>query len=389
LRVIAFGNRLVCKHLDLWLEPLIKIRAQFPLQIEIVTQADREILRWFDYWRARERFGDSLSFTMWNEFQMPHAFARNRICLIPSQDDPYNYTKSTNRLVEASLAGLFTICWPLPSYQPFQDYFCVTRDVNRGLEALLALDSPQDNIRNGQDHALANFSQQRIGGAWEKIVNDNRGSTVDLSGNPELEMFEIEGLPVWRINKPERIRFTKLLFSLDQLLRKSKVNFCHNHVVLSIGGNHPFFDLQSRSSDHVSHLKREIERLHPKGFWQITSPNDIREDSRVLPHQIPEQVNHWMTARTLLTEHRIFTKYQLDEIEELKWVITIPFQGLLPIDELSQAIEATLEAIDIISEGAARIKFFTLDNIAFALFGYQILKYVQQKAQHSPVAWIP
>lgn len=388
LRMIAFGNRLVCKHLEAWLEPLIKLRQEVPLHIEVVTQVDREILRWFEYWRESKSCGDFLTFTMWNEFQMPHAFARNSICLIPSQDDPYNFTKSTNRLVEATAAGLFTLCWPLPAYQTFQDHFCVTRDIAKGVETLLSIDSPQRNIRNGQDRVRTSYSLKQIGRIWESVIKDTLCSQLDSSGNLEFELLEVEGLPWWRIKDPEGIRFSKILHDLKQLLRRENDSFPLSHVVLSIGGHHKFFDLQTQTNDHINYLKREIDRNHPKGFWQISQPTYIREDSRVLPHRIPEQRDHWAAARTLMIEHSIFTDYQLDELERLQWTITIPFQGLYPVDELSQAVAITLEALDMILNAKVGIDCATLDNIALIVFGYQILKYIQQKAQSSPVAWI-
>ena len=219
LRLLAFGNRLVCKHLSAWLPALATFSEACPLSIEVLTQVDLEILQWLETERKTLTENFDLTITNWTEYQLDNALRRNDIVLIPSEDGAFYRTKSANRLIEAIVAGLPVVAFPVESYLEFIDDVPLTRNPTDGLR--LCLDN-QDLIERGlaraREKILLRYSHQRIGRLWEDQLYSvlyNQQTELD-SKSRDLKPNQPNENLVWNDNIS--------IVSIDDITAKGEIN---------------------------------------------------------------------------------------------------------------------------------------------------------------------
>jgi len=186
IRLLAYGNRLVCSHLEKWFTGLSTFAvAVRPLHLEIVTRLDSEVLRW--YRNVTKRFDQrfSISMTQWNEVAMEHAFLRADIALIPSDYSEFNRTKSANRLHDALFAGIPAICFPIEAYVPHYMGVEVGEDVYSLLSYCIKnRNQIREQIFAFQDLLARENDSKEIGRKWYQAIE----TTLQLQGQPVGEV---------------------------------------------------------------------------------------------------------------------------------------------------------------------------------------------------------
>lgn len=247
LNLIAFGSKLVCTHLQQWFPGLQAFaKERRPLTLEIVTLIDGETIAWERRFRNLNDDKFRFSISQWNEIGMEQAFRRADIAIIPSIESDFNKTKSANRLVEATNAGLPVLAYPLNAYLPFGDNAFLTKNVFEGLTEIVR-DPIQTNRRVAYTQDLIEISRNnvQIAEQWQNLfrsiddakeaskgvglkkitilrdpnfkvlsvtaagtVNEENPITVELNGDSNLppaimstqsilEVFDRYGIPSW------------------------------------------------------------------------------------------------------------------------------------------------------------------------------------------------
>jgi hypothetical protein len=199
IRLLSYGNRLVCNHLSRWIPSLYELSRSVDLSLEVVTSLDEDILKWISKTNEKldERF--QISLTKWNEFAIEEAFKRCDIVLIPSDpNDNFNYTKSTNRLVECINRGKPVVAFPLPAYMSFDDVLFLTDNVADGISKLRKMEHEEklSRIKNAQARVRILFSDQSLLLAWTYAIKTLIGLRRDCLGN---HASIIKGLSIFKI----------------------------------------------------------------------------------------------------------------------------------------------------------------------------------------------
>lgn len=186
LNLIAFGSKLVCRHLEAWLPALKAFSSKIrPINLEIVTLLDKETIRWELSHRGLIGDGFRYSLTQWNELGMEQPFRRADIAIIPSEEGTFTKTKSANRLLEATLAGLPVVAYPIEPYLPYRDIVAITKDVSFGLNHLLRdVDATRRRVFCTQVLASINHNHAQIALQWDKLIvslSDQEASSMNKS----------------------------------------------------------------------------------------------------------------------------------------------------------------------------------------------------------------
>jgi hypothetical protein len=172
VRCLAFGNRLVCKHLTPWLERLSQSNLRRSLAVEVLTQVDAEILTWIQRTRQQMQNNVTVSITNWTEYQLENSFLRSDLVLIPSEHGTFYSTKSLNRLLESVVSGLPVIAYPVPSYMEFRQEILLTEEPEQALEELLLNpERARAKASRAQDLILSRYNTRKIGFKWHKVLN--------------------------------------------------------------------------------------------------------------------------------------------------------------------------------------------------------------------------
>jgi glycosyltransferase involved in cell wall biosynthesis len=173
VNLIAFGSKYVCKHLQTWLPALKDFASrQRPLTLEVVTLIDNETIKWEKSFRSLNGDGFRFSISQWNEIGMEQAFRRADVAIIPSEQSEFNRTKSANRLLEATSAGLPVIAWPIEPYHAYKDTVAVTEDLLAGLSDVLK--HPERTIRRihyTQQLVKIRHDSEQIGLQWHSLFS--------------------------------------------------------------------------------------------------------------------------------------------------------------------------------------------------------------------------
>jgi glycosyltransferase involved in cell wall biosynthesis len=202
INLIAFGNKFVCLHLEQWF-PALKSFARNvrPLTLEIVTLIDASIIQWENAFR--NLVGDSFRFSVshWNEIGMEQAFRRADIAIIPSEISDFNKTKSANRLLEATYAGLPVVAYPIEPYLPYRDVVLVTKDIHEGLETIL-VNPNQSKLRVGYAQQLAGIRHDsiQIGLEWHRMFEELEQKS-DLGMNISFVRMELHRIDSHKVDK--------------------------------------------------------------------------------------------------------------------------------------------------------------------------------------------
>ena len=114
-----------------------------------------------------EPFDDKV--TPWSPENMRIALDRAGIVIIPASKGT---AKSGNRLITALQAGCFVVAEDLPAYREFDAYAWIG-NIREGYDwALSNRDTALKMIYKGQDFIQNNFSMNKIGPMWARVIND-------------------------------------------------------------------------------------------------------------------------------------------------------------------------------------------------------------------------
>ncbi len=171
LSLLAFGSKLTCTHLNRWLPELAIYSQSHPLRVELVTLVDDEVVSWHKVWQDRLPETLTLTLTLWNEYQLPHCFARNDVVLIPSDEGDFYLTKSANRLIEATISGLPCIAYPIRSYTPYWKSIALTDNPSAALRFLTTQrQKAKSEVSEAQKQMLIAHDSQDIGKMWLELT---------------------------------------------------------------------------------------------------------------------------------------------------------------------------------------------------------------------------
>jgi len=169
IRLLSYGNRLVCNHLNRWMPVLEKFSSTHELSLEVVTNVDEQTLKWVKEWNLRLHSRFQVSLTRWDEFALDGAFRRSDIAVIPSDPtDKFNLTKSPNRLMEAFSRNKSAIAYPLKSYLPFRHNSLLTDKIDEAILILSkqTLEERKENLSKSRELMSALFSSEVLSLAW-------------------------------------------------------------------------------------------------------------------------------------------------------------------------------------------------------------------------------
>ncbi len=200
IRLLCYGNRLVCNHISRWIPSLFELSRSVDLSLEVITSLDAETLRWISKTNEKldERF--QISLTKWNEFALEEAFKRCDIVLIPSDpNDSFNYTKSTNRLVECINRGKPVVAFPLPTYMHFNDVLLLTDNVTTGISDLqkMSYEEKLSMLKLAQARVRTLFSDKSLVLSWMYAIKTVTGIAHDSTDNycaiiKHLNIFKLQ-----------------------------------------------------------------------------------------------------------------------------------------------------------------------------------------------------
>ncbi len=202
INLIAFGNKFVCLHLEQWFPALKSFaRTVRPLTLEIVTLIDASTIQWEKAYRNLVGNAFRFSVSQWNEIGMEQAFRRADIAIIPSEISDFNKTKSANRLLEATYAGLPVVAYPIEPYLPYRDVVLVTKNIFEGLETILS-DPIRSKHRIGYAQQLAAIQHDsiKIGLEWHRMFEglEQKG---DLKMNVSCVKIELHRTDNHKVDK--------------------------------------------------------------------------------------------------------------------------------------------------------------------------------------------
>jgi len=106
-------------------------------------------------------------FTQWTPENMKSLMGLSSIVIIPTGK---SMAKSENRMVEAIRGGHYVCAEPLPSYEPFSQFFELG-DIPRHVEQALA--SPEESVKRilaAQDYIRDRYSPASIGKQWMEVL---------------------------------------------------------------------------------------------------------------------------------------------------------------------------------------------------------------------------
>lgn len=105
----------------------------------------------------------------WSPENMRLALERAGMVIIPTSKSK---AKSANRLIIALQAGCFVVAEDLPAYREFDAYAWIG-GIREGCDwALNNRDTALKMINKGQDFICKNFSMDKIGPMWARVIND-------------------------------------------------------------------------------------------------------------------------------------------------------------------------------------------------------------------------
>jgi hypothetical protein len=183
IHILLFGSKHVISHFETWVDPLNSFASSRQVQIEILTLLDENVLAWERSISRRLHPNITLTLTLWNEYQLAYCFKRSDLVLIPSTYDPFNFTKSPNRLLESVTAGIPTIAFPLSCYRPYAKCLPVTDDL---LAALVQIQTSPEitavKLMQAQILAQTMHSRDAVGKKWATLLAEkNRHRSEDQS----------------------------------------------------------------------------------------------------------------------------------------------------------------------------------------------------------------
>ena len=115
--------------------------------------------------------GIQVRYRQWSPQVMKYSLKACDIVVIPSDDSPARLTKSANRVITSIWAGKFVTAYPLPSYQAFQPFAHIDRDLVAGIKwALENRNAAQERVAAGQRYIQKHFAIQTIADAWERAL---------------------------------------------------------------------------------------------------------------------------------------------------------------------------------------------------------------------------
>ena len=115
--------------------------------------------------------GIRMRYRQWSPQVMKYALKACDIVVIPSDDGSARVTKSANRVITAIWAGKFAVAYSLPSYQAFQPFAHIDRDLVAGIRwALENKGATRERVAAGQQYIQDNFAIQTIATAWECVL---------------------------------------------------------------------------------------------------------------------------------------------------------------------------------------------------------------------------
>lgn len=174
MRLLAFGNRNVCVHLQGWLGKLKELSFIRSISLEINTALSEELIDWARNQRMNAPPEFSLTMSQWTEFGMEDAMLRSDFVVIPGSDDEFEFgrAKSANRLVESVWAGKPVIAYGYPAYMEFEGpSVALTKDPIVGYLKLQAAHNDRvSHIKSLQNNMSERFSEVPVSRLWYEAI---------------------------------------------------------------------------------------------------------------------------------------------------------------------------------------------------------------------------
>ena len=385
LRLLAFGNRLVCKHLSAWLPAISKFSARRPISLEVLTQVDTEILRWLDQERQALTGRVELSITNWTEYQLDNSFRRNDIVVIPSEDGPFYKTKSSNRLIESVVSGLPVIAYPVDSYLEFIDDIPLCKDPESSLELCL---ERQDLISRGLTRArekiFLRYSYQSVGKIWEDTIKFVRSLTECKTLDCNSTEHTLSAKAIFECKSNASIVFIDELissgldngyrrFTMDGLMRSLQLRARKELLILLDCTG----DLETLPSEIHEALR------HSDYDWWIGKPIrlEVTNRERMLSLGLG---SIWTEFLGLLVQRQCLTNSEIEELDKCNVHLVNPFHTIGPVDRVLSVLSLVVSCANALKkcgtvEGLDNHSF---DLIMKAVHEFVLLKHVRSQIGH-------
>lgn len=172
LRLLWFGHPLNLRYLQALVPSLAELAHERALALEVVTGEVQGIEAGLEGLTRQLAPRFSARYTPWSLEAMPQAFARCDVVVIPSDSaDPKKAGASTNRLIEALVAGRLPVASPLEAYRPYAAYAVLDDDLVAGLRhAWSAPDEAPDRIRAGQAAVIERHAPRVVAQQWLELL---------------------------------------------------------------------------------------------------------------------------------------------------------------------------------------------------------------------------
>lgn len=277
LKLAWYGNPMSWPALQRWMEPVASFAAEQPLVVWAVTRPSPAIDAFVQDFNARHAPNALMELVPWDE-ETQWAVVRDAdVVLLPSDPlDTKKAVKTANRLTDALHAGRYVVASPLPAYQPFAEFVCLTDDVAAGLRRYL--DAPAaalTAIERGQGAAIATAGLPTVSAQWQRVFDEVRARAV--AAPVELPADNAPQPPEAAHAKPP----VRLNLGCGDKILPGYVNV---DVVESRAGKRPdvLCDLHDLSVFDNNHAD-EIMAIHVvEHFWRWEVEDILREWVRVL-----------------------------------------------------------------------------------------------------------
>lgn len=149
---------------------------------DIVEVSLTVVTAWLDQAAPPQTIIDGIRvrYRQWSQQVMKYALKACDIVVIPSDNSPSRITKTANRIITALWGGKFVAAYPLPSYQPFQPFAQIDRDLVAGIRSALEnQDATRERIAMGQQYIQDHHAPKIIADAWEHALKRTKEMTPD------------------------------------------------------------------------------------------------------------------------------------------------------------------------------------------------------------------
>jgi cephalosporin hydroxylase/SAM-dependent methyltransferase len=209
IKILWFGHPTNLDSLAKALPQLAEAAGRHPIDLTILTRPDPAVGKLVTTISANPPAALSARSLAWSEAETWRQLELCDLVIIPSLEDDRRLVKSPNRLLETIWAGRLAVAHPLPSYQAFSDYCCLTEDIADGIA--WAIDNQAvalDRVRAGQDAIALECSAWRIAADWEAAVYGNssdRPLKLNLGCGDKIlpDYLNVDIAPTRRGNRPD------------------------------------------------------------------------------------------------------------------------------------------------------------------------------------------